>query len=183
MAKQETKMDMQAIMEIYKKAGTPGDPHKLLAGWEGSWTTRTRGWMEPGKPPTESTGMCEQKLLFDGRYLQQVYTGDMMGEPFTGINLLGYDNHTRKYMSVWIDSMSTGIYYFEGAASADGKTITQVCSYDDPVKGPCDWLSVTRIRDDKTLEYEMYLTPKGGKKEKMMEMTAVRKEAVARKAA
>ena len=31
MAKQEGKMDMQAMMEVYKKVGTPGDPHKLLA--------------------------------------------------------------------------------------------------------------------------------------------------------
>jgi hypothetical protein len=34
---------------------------------------------------------------------------------------------------------------------------------------------VTRIVDDNTLQYEMYLTSKGGKKEKMMEMTVTRK--------
>jgi len=183
MATQESKMDMQAMMEIYKKAGTPGEPHKLLAKLEGNWTTRTRGWMEPGKPPTESIGTCEQKMILGGRYLRQEYTGDMMGAPFTGINLLGYDIYTGKYVSVWLDSMSTGIYYFEGTASADGKTITQESSYDDPVKGPTVWRSVTRIKDDNTLEYEMYLTPKGGKEEKMMEMTVTRKEAAARKAA
>ena len=183
MAKQDGKIDMKAIMEIYKKAGTPGEPHKLLAKLEGSWTTRTRGWMEPDKPPMESTGTCEQKLVLDGHYLQQVYTGDMMGLPFTGINLLGHNNHTGKYVSVWLDSMSTAIYYFEGTASADGKTITQECSYDDPVRGPSVWRSVTRIRDDNTLEFEMFITTKRGKKEKMMEMTVSRKEAVARKAA
>jgi hypothetical protein len=183
MAKQEGKMDMQAMMEVYKKVGTPGAPHKLLAGLAGTWTTRTRSWMEPDKAPMETTGTCEQKLLLDGRYLQQIYTGDMMGEPFTGINILGYDNHTGKYVSTWIDSMSTGIYFFEGTASADGRTITQESSYDDPVKGPTLWRSITRIRDDNTLEYEMYLTPKGGKQEKVMEMVVTRKEAVSRKVA
>ena len=183
MATQKTKIDMQQIMEIYKKIGTPGEPHKVLAKLEGSWTTGSRGWMEPGTPPVESMGTCEQKLILEGHYLQQVYAGDMMGKPFTGINLLGYDNHTKKYESVWIDSMSTGIYYFRGTASADGRTITQECSYDDPIKGPSVWRSVTRIRDDNTLEYEMFITPTGGKEEKMMEMTAARKEAVARKAA
>jgi hypothetical protein len=183
MAKQEGKIDMQKIMEIYKKVGTPGEPHKMLAKLEGSWTTRTRGWMEPDKPPVVSTGTCEQKLVLDGHYLQQVYTGDMMGVPFTGINLLGYNNHTGKYVSVWLDSMSTAIYYFEGTASADGRTITQKCSYDDPVRGPSVWRSVTRIRDKNTLEFEMFIAPKGDKEEKMMEMTVARKEAVARKAA
>jgi len=173
--KQEGKMDMQAMMDVYKKLGTPGAPHKVLASMAGSWNTKTKAWMEPNKPPMESTGTCEQKMLLGGRYLQQEYNGEMMGSPFTGINLIGYDNHTKKYVSTWIDSMSTGIYYFEGTASADGKTITQESSYDDPVRGPMVWRSVTRIVDDNTLEYEMYLTPKGGKKEKMMEMTVTRK--------
>jgi hypothetical protein len=173
--KQEGKMDMQAMMDVYKKLGTPGAPHKVLASMAGSWNTKTKAWMEPNKPPMESTGTCEQKMLLGGRYLQQEYNGEMMGSPFTGVNLIGYDNHTKKYVSTWIDSMSTGIYYFEGTASADGKTITQESSYDDPVRGPMVWRSVTRIVDDNTLEYEMYLTPKGGKKEKMMEMTVTRK--------
>lgn len=183
MAQHKGKTDMQAIMDIYKKVGTPGEPHKLLAKLEGSWVTRTRGWMEPDKPPLESSGTCEQRLILDGHYLQQLYTGDMMGQPFSGINLLGFDNQSGKYESVWLDSMSTGIFYFVGPGSADGRTITQECSYDDPVKGPSVWRTVTRIKDDNALEFEMFITPAGGREEKMMEMTVTRKEAVARKAA
>ena len=119
--KHEKKMDMEAMMEVYQKLATPGPPHKILANLTGSWTTKTRAWMEPDKPPIEGTGTCEQKMLFDGRYLQQEYTGEMMGSPFTGINLIGYDNRTKKYVSTWIDSMSTGIYFFEGTAGADGR--------------------------------------------------------------
>ena len=114
--KQEGKMDMQTMMEVYTKLATPSAPHKMFAILAGTWTTKTRAWMEPDKPPMEGTGTCQQKMLLDGRYLQQEYTGEMMGSPFTGINLIGYDNHTKKYVSTWIDSMSTGIYYFEGTA-------------------------------------------------------------------
>lgn len=173
--KEEFKMDMQKMMEVYEKVGTPGAPHKKLASLVGSWTTKTKAWMEPEKPPMEGIGTCEERMILNGRYLQQDYTGEMMGSPFTGINLIAYDNHTKKYVSTWIDSMSTGIYYFEGTADADGNTITQESSYDDPVKGPTVWRSVTRIVDENTLEYEMFLTPKGGKEEKMMEMTVTRK--------
>ncbi len=182
MAKQEVKLDMQAIMEVYKKVGTPGEAHKLLAKLEGSWTTRSKGW-ENGKQVMESTGTCEQKLILNGHYLRQEYAGDMMGAPFTGINILGFNNHTKKYESIWIDSMSTAVYFFVGTGSSDGKTITQECSYDDPVKGPAVWRSVTRIKDDNTQEFEMFITPKSGKEEKMMEMTVTRQEAAARKAA
>jgi len=172
---EEAKMDMQAMMDVYKKLGTPGAPHKVLASMVGSWNTKIRSWMEPNKPPMESTGTCEQKMLLGGRFLQQEFTGDMMGSAFNGIGITGYDNHTKKYVSTWIDSMGTALLVFEGTASADGKTITQESSYDDPVKGPTAWRSVTKIVDDNTLEYEMYLTPKGGKEEKMMEMTVSRK--------
>jgi Protein of unknown function (DUF1579) len=182
MTKKKGKIDMQEMMEIMRKVGTPGEPHKLLGKLEGSWTTKTIGW-EGGKQVMESTGTCEQKLILDGHYLQQTYTGDMMGAPFTGINILGYNNHTKKYESIWIDSFSTATYFFVGKGSADGRTITQECSYDDPVKGPAVWRSVTRTKDDNTLEFEMFITPKGGKKEKMMEMTVSRKEAVAYKKA
>ncbi len=183
MPKKEKKMDMREVMEIYRKLGTPGESHKLLAKLEGSWTTRNRTWTDPDTPPRESTGACEQKLVLDGHYLKQTYTGDMMGAPFTGISFMGYNNHTKKYESTWIDSMSTGIFKFEGAASRDGKTITQECRFDDPVRGPAVWRTVTKIRDDNTLEFEMYLTPRGKKEEKMMEMTYTRKEGAVRKAA
>ena len=121
MAKLKGKLDMQAMMEVYKKVGTPGEPHKLLAKLEGSWTTKSKGW-EGGKPAMESTGTCEQKVILNGHYLRQEYTGDMMGAPFTGINLLGYNNHTKKFESIWIDSMSTAIYFFVGKGSADPLT-------------------------------------------------------------
>ena len=167
-------MDMQASMEAYRKLAAPGAPHKMLAKLAGSWTTRTRAWMNPDQPPVEGRGACEQKMILGGRYLQQEYTSEMMGDFFFGVNLVGYNNHTGRYVSTWIDSMNTGIYYFEGTAGADGKIITQESSYDDPVRGPVVWRSVTRIVDDDTLVYVMYLTPRGGMEEKMAETTLTR---------
>lgn len=47
----EKQMDPQAMMEIYKKLATPGEPHRLFANLAGSWTTKTKSWMEPDTPP------------------------------------------------------------------------------------------------------------------------------------
>lgn len=181
--KEQKDMDMKAMMEKYKELSLPGAAHKLLEKLAGSWITKTKAQMEPGKPPMETTGTCEQKMILGGRYLQQEYTGDMMGEKFHGINIIGYDNTTGKYNSVWIDSMSTGVYYFEGTASPDGKTITQESVFVDPIRGRMSWRSVARILDDNTMQYVAYMTPEGGKEEKEMEMTVTRKEAAAAKAA
>ncbi len=174
--KQESKMDDQAVMEEYRKLATPGAPHKLLARMAGSWNTKTRSWPEPDKPPTESKGTCELKMLFDGRYLQQECSGEMMGSPFSGVGVTGYDNHTKKFVSTWMDSMSTGIYFFEGTGSADGKGFTQESHYADAVQGPMKWRAVTRLVDDNSFVFEMYGTHKKGKEEKMMEMTYTRKQ-------
>lgn len=171
----EGQMDMQAMMAVYAKLATPGDPHQLLASMAGSWQTKTRSWMSPDQPPMESSGTCEMKMLLDGRFLEQVFSGDMMGSPFTGIGVTGYDNHTRKYVSTWMDSMGTGIYYFEGTASPDGRTITQKAQHDDPVRGLLTWRSVTRIVDDNTHEFEMYCADSSGSEQKMMEITYTRK--------
>ncbi|MFH0726754.1 MAG: DUF1579 domain-containing protein [Pseudomonadota bacterium] len=168
--------DMNAMMAVSQKLAIPGAPHQLLASMAGSWDTRTKSWMAPGEPTVESTGTCEQKILLGGRYLHQEFTGDMMGTAFTGFGVTGYDNYKKKYVSIWMDSMSTGIYFFEGTAGEDGKTITQECHYDDPVKGPMKWRSVTKIVNDDTHLFEMYGSDQTGNEEKMMEITYTRRQ-------
>ncbi len=71
--------------------------------------------------------------------------------------------------------MSTGIMYFEGTADAGGKTITQTANVDDPIRGPMQWRSVTTIVDKGTVLFEMYSIVKGGREERMMEITYSRK--------
>jgi len=162
-------------MEIYKRLAVPGAPHKLLTRMAGSWDTRTSSWFEPGKPPVESKGTCEQTMILGGRFLHQEFTGDMMGAVFTGIGVTGYDNFKKRYVSTWSDSMSTGIYYFEGISGNDDHTIEMECRTDDPVRGSIKWRSVTKIVDDNTHLFEMYVTDKSDKEQKMMEITYTRK--------
>ena len=167
--------DMQKMMETYTKLATPGEPHKQMATMAGTWTTKTKAWMDPSQPPMESTGTCEQKVLLDGRFLQQECTGDMMGQKFNGIGLMAYDNFTKKYKATWMDSMGTGLYVFEGTSSPDGKTINMTSNWDDPIEGPMKVRTVTKIIDNNNQIFEMYGTGKLGKEIKMMEMTYTRK--------
>jgi hypothetical protein len=172
---QRKPVETPSAMDVYRELATPGAPHRLLAGMAGSWNVKGSCVMETGKPPVEHTGVSEQRMILDGRFLQQEFSGEMMGSRFSGIGFTGYDNHTGKYVSTWMDSMGTGIYYFEGTAGTDGRTITQTCDYDDPVQGPVKWRSVTKVVDSDTLGFEMYITGKSGREEKMAEMTYTRK--------
>ena len=173
--KHEKQMDQQAMMDVYKKLGTPGEPHKQFASLAGSWTTKTKEWMEAGKPPMESTGVAEMKMLLDGRFLQQELTGDMMGQPYSGIGITAYDNLRKRYVSTWIDSMGTGIFTMEGTATTDGKTITLKGNHDEPGGGHMTHRAVWKIVDSNTQTFDMYGTHRGGKEMKMMEITYTRK--------
>jgi hypothetical protein len=173
--KSEMQMDPQAMMEMYKKLATPGEPHKLFATLTGSWTTTTKSWMEPGKPPMESTGTAEMKMLLDGRFLYQEFTGEMMGQPFSGVGIDAYDNVQKKYVTAWMDTMGTGIFLMEGTASPDGKTITLKGQHPEPGGGHMSHRAIWTLVDSNNQTFHMYGTHHGGKEMKMMEITYSRK--------
>jgi hypothetical protein len=171
----DTPMDPQVMMEVYKKLATPGEPHKQFASLAGSWTTKTKEWMEPDKPPMESAGTCDFKVLLDGRFLQQEFTSEMMGQPYSGVGISAYDNLRKRYVTAWIDTMTTGIFLMEGTASADGRTITLKGQHDEPSGGHMTHRAVWKIVDGNTQTFDMYGTHKHSKEMKMLEITYTRK--------
>ncbi len=173
--KAEKQMDPQAMMEAYTKLATPGEQHKQLASLAGSWTTKTKEWMVPGKPPTESAGSVEMKTVLDGRFLQQEFTGEMMGHPYSGMGISGYDNLRKRYVSTWIDTMGTGVFVMEGTAGSDGKTITLKGQHAELGGGHMSHRAVWKIVDSNTQIFDMYGSHDGGKETKMMEITYTRK--------
>ncbi|MBD0306353.1 MAG: DUF1579 domain-containing protein [Nitrospiraceae bacterium] len=173
--KEASSPDPQAMMQKYMELATPGEPHRQLVSLAGNWTTKTKSWMEPDKPPMESTGTCEYKVLLDGRYVQQQCSGEMMGQPFTGIGTHGYDNLTKKYVTTWIDSMGTGIFSMEGTAGPDGKTITLKGSHPDPFEGVMHHRAIWKFVDANTQIFEMYGEHGHGHEMKVMEITYTRK--------
>ncbi|MEP6932482.1 MAG: DUF1579 domain-containing protein [Nitrospirota bacterium] len=173
--KHDKQMDPQAMMEAWKKLATPGERHKQLASLAGSWTTKTKEWMEPGKPPTEADGSVEMKMLLDGRFLQQDFTGEMMGQPYTGMGITGYDNLRKKYVSIWLDTMDTGPFMMEGTGSADGKTITLKGQHAEPGGGHMTHRAVWKIVDSNTQTFDMWGNHGGGKEMKVMEIVYTRK--------
>src|SRR6187399_2365390 len=94
--KAEAAKQMQAI--------APGAAHKKLEPFIGEWNAEVKAWMAPGQPPAESKGTAKATWILDGRYVQEEFSGDFMGQPFKGMSLTGYDNIRGKYRSVWVDN-------------------------------------------------------------------------------
>ena len=167
--------DQQAEMEAYAKAGTPGAAHQALASTVGNYDLKVRSWMEPGGPPMEEAGTATRAMALDGRVRVESVSSKMMGAPFTGHGMLGYDNVTGKYWSTWNDSMSTGLMVSEGTCD-DSRACTFTGSWNDPVKkGPVTARMTTRWTSPTTEVFEMYGPGRDGKEMKMMEMTYTKK--------
>ena len=171
----EMTAEQKAEMEAYQKAGTPGAPHQHMASTVGTYEAKVKSWQAPGAPPMESTGSSTRTMALDGRVLVEDFKGSMMGMPFTGHGMQGYDNVTGKYWSTWTDSMSTGIMLSEGTCDAS-HACTFKGSWNDPVKkGPVTSRMTSRWTSPTTEVFEMYGPGKDGKEMKMMEITYTKK--------
>lgn len=166
-----------AAMKAWAAYMTPGEPHARLAKLAGSWTTKTKSWMDPAKPPEETTGTCEFRSVLGGRYLEQRFEGTAMGQPFSGIGFTGYDNIKRKYESFWIDSAGTGMMVMSGAPDPAGKKTVYTGSMLDPMtKKPVAMKAIDTKVDDDNVQFDMWAAGPDGKMAKVMEMTYTRKK-------
>jgi len=161
--------EQQVMMEKMTKAATPGPQHEMLKRMAGEWNAKVTSQMDPSQPAQVEQSTSTLTMLMDGRYCQEVTSGNMMGQPFSGMGLTGYDNVLGKYVSTWVDNMGTGIMTSVGTADASGKVITWIGTMSDPVTGKLSKpRMVTTIKDDDHHTFEMYGIPPGGKKETKM---------------
>jgi Protein of unknown function (DUF1579) len=164
--------EQKAEMEAYMKAGTPGGPHLALAAFAGNYDLKIKSWHEPGAPALEDTGTATRSMALGGRVLVEEVKSSMMGMPYTGHGMVGFDNVSGKYWSTWNDSMSTGIMVSEGTCDSQGKTCTFTGSWNDAIKKtPVKARMTTRWTSPTTEVFEMYAPGKDGKEMKMMEIT------------
>jgi hypothetical protein len=130
--------DLAKMMADYEKLMTPGAEHALLGKFVGEWNIASQWWSSKDAQPMESHATNSTRWILNGRFLQSDFQGDMMGKPFHGLGLEGYDTFKKKYTMLWVDETATAMYTAEGTASPDGKTITYLGKHDDPFTGAKD---------------------------------------------
>lgn len=157
-------------------AAAPGEQHKHLAHFVGSWNTKITMWMAPGQPPVESVGTAESHWILGGRFVESTYKGDFMGMPFEGHGLDGYDNLAKQYVGSWVDNVGTGIMHSKGSFSPDGKVITAESEMIDAMSGQkIKMRSATTAVDANSYRMEMFTVDGTGGQVKVMELVATRK--------
>lgn len=171
----EMSAEQQAMMVAWAKAGTPGPEHEWLAQMAGTWSLEVKSWMDPKAPPTVSTAKSDVRTIMGGRYVQERLEGTVMGERFAGLGFTGYDNTRKRYVSVWMDNMSTRILESEGTYDEKTRTMTMTGSHVDPVTGKLKRMRSTCHRETTDLIVMTYYdTAPDGTEFKSMEITYTR---------
>jgi hypothetical protein len=167
-------MGMDEMMQQWAKMNQLGPEHAEFKKAAGTWKHVSKMWMGPGEP-TVSEGTAERTLVFGGRYLQEHYRCNSPDMPFEGVALTGYDTMKKKYVTIWYDSMSTGIMIREGDYDPATKTTTTYSAeYDDPFMGTGKMKNAIKTVSDDEQVMESYWIGKDGHETKTMEIRYTR---------
>ena len=165
-----------AAMQAMMKHAMPGDQHKMMAGMVGSYTAEMTIWFAPGAPPQKVDSSAEYSMEMGGRYLKQSFSAMYNGMPLTGMGFTGYDNTLKKYISIWFDSMGTGMAFGEGDYDAS-KDLLEISGHStDPISGKkAPYRFTLQGLKNKDHVFSMYSPGPDGKEFKSVEIKYTRK--------
>jgi hypothetical protein len=169
--------DKNLFQQYVEKFGPPGPEHKMLEPLVGTWHAEVKVWMDPNQSPQVSTGTLQRKSILDGRFVHEDYKGKMMDKSFHGIGTLGYDRGHQKYVTTFIDSMSTAIQISKGDYDQSRRTWTFKNEDTCPITGKHVKMRDTlRIVSPNEQVMEMYRQLGDEKEMKTMEIRLTREK-------
>ena len=160
--------------EAAYRAMSPGPHHELFNDLAGMWNAEITWWEAPGAEPVERKGRAEYKVILGGRYLMQQFEGQMMGMPFEGVGLSGYDATTDQHTFVWCDNMGTQMMYSVGKCTDHCKTQTHMATVRHPMtKQDTRIRMISRVVDHDKHIFEYYMAIPGAADEWFKSMQIV----------
>lgn len=137
-SRQRAKGAVAAPVEAAAKIAKPASKeleelHKSI----GEWDAIVRYKMSPDAQWTEEKGTEKVTAICGGKWLWSDFRGQMMGQPFEGHALIGYDQNKKQYVSWWIDSMGpagmTSAGTFDAAKKGVVMTGSSICQDGSPM--------------------------------------------------
>lgn len=172
-----TPADSKAIVKAMDAAMEPGDGQKRLEFMEGTFDVKVKVWIEPSQPPIESKGTAVATWVLGHRYIQQMLSGFIMGEAWSGIGYAGYDNVQGQYVACYMDTGSTGMEWYTGNMDPEGKTAKLTATiYDAITLKPTKLEMRLTMSPDGNHVTELWQADASGKMFESMEFTYIRKK-------
>jgi hypothetical protein len=134
---------MQESMQKWMATLQPGEHHKQLEHFVGSWNTTTKIWWGgPGTPAVETKGRSDVKWVLDKRFIMEEHhgempmpdeTGAMKNVPYKGIGMTGYNNSRNVFESSWTSNLGTEMLTMRGGVDPSGKVFRYYGQMDEPM--------------------------------------------------
>ena len=148
----------------------PGPEHEILNKMAGTWNCK----VIMGEDESQATSTS--KMECGGLWLITDFRGSFGGMMFQGRGADSYDPVKGKYVSVWVDSMSTRPMMLEGSYDKQKKTLTMFGEALGPDGKPAKHKGVTQMPDNDHQTFTMYLIGADGQENKVMTIEYTRKK-------
>ena len=162
-------------MEAYQAANATNEHHDFLKRFVGDWGVQMTFWTAPGKPPVTSKATAKSEVRFGGRFLFVLFSGEMMGKPYEGQEIIGYDNLEKMFNVFYMDNTSTHVYVAK--AVQEGDVLSETGEMTDPLTGKKSGIHArTTFLDNDEYLYEQFMVQDDGSEVKTMELRCLRKK-------
>ena len=105
-------VDPQAMMELWNQWAAPDEHHTGLARMLGDWDYVVKFAMPGGEAGEKGKTTC--RWVITDRFIGCESTGTFLGQPHEQFTLNGFDKFKKAYVTVTVDSTSTGMIHVEG---------------------------------------------------------------------
>lgn len=167
-----TQVDIDKALAGAKKYTAPGEHHKILERFIGTWDSEARFAMSPPNAKPDK-GTMTYSWLMEGRWLKGESNGTLMGMPMRTFTIMGYDNFKMSYVTSWVNSFDTAMTTAEGDMDPGGKTLISYGTLDEYLTGENDKMVkyVWRFISDDEIHLEVHDLPIGENNTKVLDFT------------
>jgi Protein of unknown function (DUF1579) len=137
-----------ASQSIAQEPIKPGKEHAFLKEAVGEWDVTFDGNMK---------GTSSYKMVHNDLWLESKVAMDMPQGKFTGQGLDSYDPVKKKYVAIWVDSMSASPIVMEGDMDAATKTLTLTGKGPDPTGKLVEYKMSTEYKDKDNHIFKMWM--------------------------
>lgn len=158
------------VVALAQEPPKPGPEHEKLKELAGTWDAI----MKMGD--SESNGTMVWKMDLGGLWLTSEFQGEFGGEKFSGKGFDSFDPIKKKYVGVWVDSMSTSPMVSEGTYDKEGKVLTMTGEGPGMDGKPTKHKMTTERKDKNTMVFTVFGPGPDGKEGPMFSITYKRRK-------
>lgn len=122
-------------MERWQESLSLSLGHEVIAQFVGEWTYDAKLWFDQDAPPERVSWECSAEPTMGGLFVELRSKGEVMGDVFEELAVLGYDNNRKLFHLTSFSTMDTGVMPMWGNIDDEGKTLTFVGAMSDAMTG------------------------------------------------